>query len=81
MSFIFVFFKIKPRLHERDNERDKLRKENQHLRDLLSSMHERELKNARTKEIGIFVRLFCQCCTNTQGNAATVIAFGHYTYT
>lgn len=44
MSFIFVFFKIKPRLHERDNERDKLRKENQHLRDLLSSMHERELK-------------------------------------
>lgn len=36
---------IQPRLHERDIERDKLRRENQHLRDLLSSMHERELAN------------------------------------
>ncbi|KAJ6646299.1 Rho guanine nucleotide exchange factor 11 [Pseudolycoriella hygida] len=31
-----------PKLNERDIEREKLRKENQHLRELLNSMHERE---------------------------------------
>lgn len=32
---------LQPKLNERDIEREKLRRENQHLRDLLNSMHER----------------------------------------
>lgn len=38
----FLHFFLQPKLNERDIEREKLRKENQHLRELLNSMHERE---------------------------------------
>lgn len=40
LSLTFTFH-LQPKLNERDIEREKLRRENQHLRDLLNSMHER----------------------------------------
>lgn len=38
--FCCISFKSQPKLNERDIEREKLRKENQLLRDRLNSMHE-----------------------------------------
>lgn len=44
---LIAFFNFQPKINERDMERERLRKENQHLRELLNAMHERQRVEAK----------------------------------